>query len=91
MSIPTSHFDYAGWVTRDISRKVPADKRERWAAFFKTVHDGGVGHEPSPDDLEAFLGEVDLLDADTRERLADYRHFHTAKKHRRPSVWLTAK
>ena len=84
---PYIQFDYAYEVTRQIQHSVPEDKRPQWNNFFYSSNRSGIGFEPSPDEIEAFLGSVGMIDADTHERILDYRHFVKSRKHRRPEVW----
>jgi hypothetical protein len=76
------HFDYCQAVTRNLRRS--ETNREAWDGFFSDDKRKGIGFEPSPDELEAFLVSADLVDDEVRELLSDYRHYDRTSTHRRP-------
>lgn len=76
------HFDYAHAVTHDL--KPTQDKIADWNDFFSDRKRKGIGSEPKPDELEAFLDSIGLLDWELKERLDDYRHYDQTGSHRRP-------
>lgn len=83
---PWIAFDYSQWVTRRLTP--PTQERSaEWNAFFHGSSRRGVGYEPSPAELRAFLGEVGTITEDVDEKLKDYDHFVQTKTHRRPEVW----
>ncbi|MEP9373540.1 hypothetical protein [Mesorhizobium sp. KR1-2] len=84
---PYIDFDYATYVTRSLGGNLQDEERQKWNDFFSADKRKGIGYEPKPDELEVFLKSVNLLEADTRERLEDYRYFLKHRKHRRPDQW----
>jgi hypothetical protein len=85
---PYMHFDYCGAVTRDIHQDLTAAQRQNWNEFFSHDIRKGIGFEPEPDELEKFLTDNKLLNADVAERLLDYREFHEHGTHRRESRFV---
>lgn len=84
-----NRFDYANWVSKAVRMEDISRHQTRWNEFFAGKHrSAGVGSEPSPDELEAFLKEIDALSPEVLERLADYRHYEHTKTHRREEEWL---
>jgi hypothetical protein len=75
------HFDYCEAVTYGL--KPSASNNAAWNDFFSHRKRKGIGFEPGPDELEAFLESVDLIDDEVRERLEDYRHYDETSTHRR--------
>ncbi|TIO74442.1 MAG: hypothetical protein E5X74_18750 [Mesorhizobium sp.] len=84
---PYIDFDYAHYVTRPLNMKVQDEDRIKWSEFFSSKKRKGIGFEPKPEELEKFLESVNLLDAETTERLEDYKYFLKHRKHRRPNEW----
>ena len=84
---PYVHFDYAQYVVHGLESDLTGDQRTRWNDFYSHDRRKGIGYEPSPDELESFLTEMDLLKGDASERLDDYRHWHLQNVHRRPGEW----
>ncbi len=76
-------FDYCQAVTHTLEEKLSPEKFVAWKEFFSSVKRKGIGSEPGPDELEAFLEKVDLLDDEVRERLEDYRYYDNKGTHRR--------
>jgi hypothetical protein len=75
------HFDYYLAVTHGLR---PSDtNRPAWDAFFSHDKRKGIGYEPSPDELEAFLISIGLVDDKVKEFLLDYRHYDKTNTHRR--------
>lgn len=64
---------------------------EAWNKFFSPAVRKGIGFEAKPDELEAFFTEWNILNDDLIERLVDYRHFITTRRHRRPEAWRAAR
>lgn len=78
------HFDYCSAVTHDLERRLTQENKAAWSDFFSDSKRKGIGFEPGPDELEAFLQGVSLLDDEVTERLEDYRHYDKTSTHRRP-------
>jgi hypothetical protein len=76
------HFDYYLAVTRNL--RPSETNRSAWDDFFSHDKRKGIGFEPSPDELEAFLVSVELVDDEVKEFLVDYRHYDRTSTHRRP-------
>lgn len=87
---PYQHFDYCSAVTHQLpqvlGREFTDEQREQWNEFFSTEVRQGIGTEPTPDELEAFLAANSLLNEAVRGRLLDYRQFHETQTHRRRSA-----
>jgi hypothetical protein len=74
-------YDYCQAVTRNLT---PSEtNRNAWNDFFSHSKRTGIGFEPGPDELEAFLDSVGLIDDEVKECLADYRHYDRTSTHRR--------
>ncbi|BCH26113.1 hypothetical protein MesoLjLb_58980 [Mesorhizobium sp. L-8-3] len=84
---PYIDFDYSQYVTKPLNRKLQGEDRQKWIEFFSADKRKGIGYEPKPDELEQFLKSANLLDAETKERLEDYRYFLKHREHRRPEQW----
>ncbi len=84
---PYIDFDYAMYVTRPLNSSLQGEDRQKWNEFFSADKRKGIGYEPKPGELEEFLKSVNLLDAETKERLEDYSYFLKHRKHRRPDQW----
>ena len=47
----------------------------------------GIGFEPSPDELEEFLGSMELLIDEVPGHIEDYRYYQEHTRHRHPDEW----
>ncbi|ERP98408.1 hypothetical protein Q669_19065 [Labrenzia sp. C1B10] len=89
---PYQHFDYCSAVTKNLKGAsglgLSPAQQEKFNAFFSSDIRKGIGFEPSPNELEEFLQENDLIDDEVKERLLDYRQFHEHQTHRRKSDYV---
>lgn len=80
-------FDYAHHIRRHLGGRVSGEHRQEWDEFVKGDLQKGIGFEPTPDELEEFLGSVELLDDELLEHIEDYRFYSENSRHRRPDEW----
>ncbi len=86
---PYIDFDYAYFVTHKLPTSLSDEGHKQWNEFYSADRRKGIGFEPSPDELEAFLQKLDLINEEVAARLSDYRYFKRTRTHRRPDVWKT--
>ena len=81
------------WVCRDyydysidpINETLAYKHSDSWTAFNQSHQ--GLDETPTPYELRSFILRLDILDADTDERLEDYKHYFENKTHRNPNKW----
>jgi hypothetical protein len=84
---PYIDFDYAYFVTHRLPTSLNEDGHKLWNEFYSAEKRKGIGFEPSPDELEAFLKKLGPITDETAARLDDYRYFKAHRIHRRPANW----
>ena len=85
---PYIHFDYAHYVTDGVTKNMSQAQQTAWSEYWGSPErKGGIGKEPDPTALEAFLTAHGFINEEVSERLRDYHHWHARQEHRRPSEW----
>lgn len=85
---PFIRFRYANYVTAAVAPdNWTPQQLEAWREFNSGERRQGIGFEPSPEELRAFLEQNGFANAEVRERLADFAHWEAKKEHRRAADW----
>lgn len=79
-------IDYVGYILSNrLANRLDSKKRREWNNFIEEF--SASFDRPGPDEIQAFLERLGLLDDVARELIEDYRHYLATGKHRRPEIW----
>ena len=78
-------FDYAHCIIGGI--RTPLHLPPEHIKLWKTLHDSGIFHVPSPEEIENFIITVGYCTDEAKELIEDYKYYINNKAHRRPDVW----
>jgi hypothetical protein len=82
-----NRYDYAHHALGGPTIPIQVQGNKELHAEWRQLHHSGFERIPSPDDVEAFLRKAEMLDAEKKQLLEDYRYYAAHSKHRRPDVW----
>jgi len=80
-------FDYFENIKRAVNRKYE-EKKLPWDEIYSS---GGIGAEPSPEQLNDFFESNDVLDEDVQELVEYYKYYCDNLEHKNLDSWIDRK